>query len=498
MKRLYAPVALALGLALASCSPGGGNPGPGPGPDNSGVTSIVITADKSSIPVGGTATFTAAAKNASGTTVSNVSINWKSSDPSVASVSTAGVATGMKLGTTNISASVGNVTSNTVQLTVATTTQASQYLSIQHQSGKAAVNGWWGGESILVRPAAAFTTVTFDIIGAGNTVSNVTATSSSPYVITKANHAGSYSNVILRAKTANGSIAGGTTDLTLKIDNEAAGAAWTATPQGVDCPPSYNYQPSDLYPAPGTQLTWNYRAWDAGVGVARVEHYVYLNRELPHNGKDPALSGWAQEPLKPFQTFSNLGEANGTSTFRTMGGAKTHTVQAFDALGNTPNYGVTRGGSAEGESGFPADPNRISVCNDYRENGQFGHTMPRIAGVAVGTATVSAGGSGTMSATGVFPAPPAGEGCNGCVTQPDYTATIRDVNFYRRPLGAYTQPFEYVGTVTTTQTGTVSLSSLAWGQGAPGQYEIGAQVVNSYWLQNFIRGDQQVKYTLNQ
>jgi hypothetical protein len=105
---------VAMLLVASSC--GGGST------SSTTVTSIVVTPSVSSTTVNGQQTFTANALNVDGNSVGTVLLIWASSDPSVATISTTGVATGKSGGTTQITAATNDVTnpitSQPVSLTV--------------------------------------------------------------------------------------------------------------------------------------------------------------------------------------------------------------------------------------------------------------------------------------------------------------------------------------------------------------------------------------------
>lgn len=88
------------------------------------VASITITPISASVPVGGTQTFTATAFDAGGTAIPGVAFTWASSLPA-ASISVSGVATGVGVGTSSITASAFGKTSNPVVLSVTAPTVAS-------------------------------------------------------------------------------------------------------------------------------------------------------------------------------------------------------------------------------------------------------------------------------------------------------------------------------------------------------------------------------------
>jgi subtilisin family serine protease/uncharacterized protein YjdB len=83
------------------------------------VTGITITATSASISKGSTSTLTATATYSDNTT-GNVSgsVNWLSSDTTVVTMNSSGIASTQAQGTSNITASLNNVTSNSFTLTV--------------------------------------------------------------------------------------------------------------------------------------------------------------------------------------------------------------------------------------------------------------------------------------------------------------------------------------------------------------------------------------------
>jgi DNA/RNA endonuclease G (NUC1) len=91
---------------------GGGAPG---GP----VATVTVIPNPASVAVSATRAFTATPKDASGTTVSSTFV-WSSSDPSKATIDAAtGIATGVAIGTTTITATADNGVTGTSVLTVA-------------------------------------------------------------------------------------------------------------------------------------------------------------------------------------------------------------------------------------------------------------------------------------------------------------------------------------------------------------------------------------------
>lgn len=100
------------------------------------VVSISVTPTSASIAAGDTQQFKATAKNSSGGTVSGASITWHSSDTSVATIDSTGLATGVAAGTATITATTmtpggglysngttQTITSNKAMLTVAAADQ---------------------------------------------------------------------------------------------------------------------------------------------------------------------------------------------------------------------------------------------------------------------------------------------------------------------------------------------------------------------------------------
>lgn len=82
------------------------------------ISSIAVSPTSPSIGVGATQPFQATAATCNGSFDITSVAKWVSSDTSVATISSSGVATGVKAGTTNITASSGGVTSPVDVLTV--------------------------------------------------------------------------------------------------------------------------------------------------------------------------------------------------------------------------------------------------------------------------------------------------------------------------------------------------------------------------------------------
>jgi uncharacterized protein YjdB len=97
-------------LLLQAC--GGGSS------SSSTVTSITLSPTSGSVSVNGSQTFTATALDSNGQTVTNQTFTWASSNTGVATITAAGVATGVAAGSTQITASDAGVTSTAATLTV--------------------------------------------------------------------------------------------------------------------------------------------------------------------------------------------------------------------------------------------------------------------------------------------------------------------------------------------------------------------------------------------
>ncbi len=107
MRRFLLKGALALGVVTLACSSGDIT---APGTETVGnanvPASVVITSPASSdILIGSVVNLVAAVRNASGQDISNIAITWSSSDATVASVSSAGALTALKVGTTLVTGS---------------------------------------------------------------------------------------------------------------------------------------------------------------------------------------------------------------------------------------------------------------------------------------------------------------------------------------------------------------------------------------------------------
>jgi hypothetical protein len=104
---------------LAACGSGSGSESVSNSPAQT-VSSITLTPPAPSIQVHQTQPFVATATDASGAPISGLTITWTSSNPSVASINSSGLASGLAQGTTTITATDGTVPSNPITLVVTT------------------------------------------------------------------------------------------------------------------------------------------------------------------------------------------------------------------------------------------------------------------------------------------------------------------------------------------------------------------------------------------
>ncbi len=82
------------------------------------VASVKVTPDTSSVAVNSRQSFAASALDSSGNNVTGITFTWNSSATNIATIDTSGVATGLNVGSTQITATSEGVTSPPVTLTV--------------------------------------------------------------------------------------------------------------------------------------------------------------------------------------------------------------------------------------------------------------------------------------------------------------------------------------------------------------------------------------------
>lgn len=120
MKSIKLTASLALVIAtLTACTSGGGtNPPPPPPPPAGNVASVTLAPSTNfNLGIGSKFGFAALPKDASGNKVS-ASATWNSSDPTKASINTAGQLEGLAAGTTQVTATAGGKTSTPLTVTV--------------------------------------------------------------------------------------------------------------------------------------------------------------------------------------------------------------------------------------------------------------------------------------------------------------------------------------------------------------------------------------------
>ncbi|MGV3709215.1 MAG: DNA/RNA non-specific endonuclease [Gemmatimonas sp.] len=99
--------------SFGTCNDDGGTP-----PPAAVVASVVVTPASASVEIGATQQFTAVARDSSNNTINGVTFTWASTNTSAASVSTSGLATGVALGASNITATAPNGVVGTASMTV--------------------------------------------------------------------------------------------------------------------------------------------------------------------------------------------------------------------------------------------------------------------------------------------------------------------------------------------------------------------------------------------
>lgn len=91
------------------------------------VAHVIVTPDSGQINVGGTLQFNAVARILNGDVIRNRTFTWRSSDATIATVNSSGLATGLKSGNVNIMASVEGVESPPAHLTVLSTSRSGTF-----------------------------------------------------------------------------------------------------------------------------------------------------------------------------------------------------------------------------------------------------------------------------------------------------------------------------------------------------------------------------------
>ncbi len=157
-RSIAAMVVLALYCACSS------DKSAGPGGVNSTVATISVgAATSNSVFIGGTILMNASAYNSANDPIAGQSFTWASSNPLVATVSPAGIVTGVSAGVVSISASIGSITgqnavtvsASPAQLTCASVTPLALNVGDVHQltgleRSSLCINGGSGSEYVLV------------------------------------------------------------------------------------------------------------------------------------------------------------------------------------------------------------------------------------------------------------------------------------------------------------------------------------------------------------
>lgn len=144
--------ALVTALTLAACGGGGGGSTTPPPPDTTPASINLSVSGAVTLTSGNTITVTATVLNRSGTPVQGAQVTWSSSNTQVATVEN-GLITGVLVGTTSVTASVGSVTS--APLSVTTTPGTPSRLALRTQPAGAAVGAPLGTQPVVeVRDAA--------------------------------------------------------------------------------------------------------------------------------------------------------------------------------------------------------------------------------------------------------------------------------------------------------------------------------------------------------
>ena len=166
-------IAFGIGAALVACHD--------QAPDIAPAAISVTPASIGTIASGATATLHASVTNAGGSVLDKLNVSWQSDDPSIAAVSASGVVSGVGVGDTHITASIGTVHSAAVTVTIVA--GAAAQLVIRTQPGGAASGSPLATQPVVeVRDVAgnlvtsSSEIVTATIATGGGTLSGSTAT----------------------------------------------------------------------------------------------------------------------------------------------------------------------------------------------------------------------------------------------------------------------------------------------------------------------------------
>ena len=109
MYQVRALSAIAIILFIPACGGGGGPTVTQAGP----VTTVSITDPSSAVALGGTMQLAASATDASGSVVTGLTAAWTTSNPSVATVNSNGLVSGISVGTATITATISGIAGST-------------------------------------------------------------------------------------------------------------------------------------------------------------------------------------------------------------------------------------------------------------------------------------------------------------------------------------------------------------------------------------------------
>jgi len=147
-KDLFCDLPLVFFLILIGCGGGGGGSG-GPSVElvSASVVSISVTPVNPSIAVGATKQFTASGIHSDGTSQDiTTQVIWNSSNTSVATITSSGLATSVSTGTTTITATSGSISGNTT-LTVSGESGGTIHLAWDADAGVAGYKVYYGTTS---------------------------------------------------------------------------------------------------------------------------------------------------------------------------------------------------------------------------------------------------------------------------------------------------------------------------------------------------------------
>jgi len=117
MRRLFLALAVLSAVVVSACQPS--SPGTAPTtPNSAGVARLILTLPANSFVIGESVKGAATPYDATGNVLTNRTITWTSSAPTIASVTTSGTVTGVAAGTSTVSASVDGAVPASIAVTV--------------------------------------------------------------------------------------------------------------------------------------------------------------------------------------------------------------------------------------------------------------------------------------------------------------------------------------------------------------------------------------------